>query len=647
MKTVNAMKMALVAGLMATCQLAYADDPVLVSSVEQLTNALDIAQRTHSVTTIVLKAGFYDVSGCAMMRNDGNGNIVDPCSHISVCDKCTLKGETDNPRDTVIYGDNSNRIIYYYSTKGTAAILQNLTISNGYAKTSNPYPKDNGGYGGGVLGRNQIGIVSNCIITCCRADGYGGGGYMANFRNCTVEYCRAGKQGGGVYNSPSGFYNGTIRSCVSDTDGGGAASVGLKNSLIIGNVATNRAGGVLYDDYEGISNCVITGNSAYYGGGVEWARAGNFRCCIISNNVAVQGGGISRCHAYNCKIVHNLARGREGYNDTVFGGGCGGTYDYPCKVYDSEVSGNACARENSTSDRSGGAGQHTAFYRCQIFNNFSHVGASLNFGRAEDCVISNNVTGGFTHGVRITTSLKRCKLYNVTLTSPGIVTDCSIIGLTNHFELAEGENCYTNGTWDTTSMQYLFNNTGGYLFALTNCLVAQNRGYYLAVGDKPNEAVNVVNCTFADNLIGAAWNNFRTGTDGRRLNLKNCIFVGNVRYDDPSQGRNMWADTLNDNNVCIENCLFGPGSQSGQTYVSISGVKYSSTARFCGPERDPENPYSLRWNSPARAAGAVEDWMENAYDLRGAGYPRLRDGKVDMGCYQCWLDPVGLNLIFK
>ena len=25
-----------------------------------------------------------------------------------------------------------------------------------------------------------------------------------------------------------------------------------------------------------------------------------------------------------------------------------------------------------------------------------------------------------------------------------------------------------------------------------------------------------------------------------------------------------------------------------------------------------------------------------------AGNPRLRDGKVDIGCYQCWLDPVGL-----
>jgi hypothetical protein len=31
--------------------------------------------------------------------------------------------------------------------------------------------------------------------------------------------------------------------------------------------------------------------------------------------------------------------------------------------------------------------------------------------------------------------------------------------------------------------------------------------------------------------------------------------------------------------------------------------------------------------------------MEDGTDL--VGNPRLRDGKVDVGCYQCWLNPVG------
>lgn len=153
-----------------------------VSTVAQLTNALDVAQRNHSSDTILLKKGFYDVSGCAMMRDDGNGNIVGSCSHIAVCDKCVLKGETDDPRDTVIYGDKSNRIVYYYSSTGNRAVLQNLTISNGCAKTTNAYSKN----GGGIVGRNEVGIVSNCVVTCCSAEGGGGGAYFVNFRDSTI-----------------------------------------------------------------------------------------------------------------------------------------------------------------------------------------------------------------------------------------------------------------------------------------------------------------------------------------------------------------------------------------------------------------------------------------------------------------------------
>ena len=38
----------------------------------------------------------------------------------------------------------------------------------------------------------------------------------------------------------------------------------------------------------------------------------------------------------------------------------------------------------------------------------------------------------------------------------------------------------------------------------------------------------------------------------------------------------------------------------------------------------------------------------DATDIRAdSAYPRLRDGNVDIGCYQCWLDPVGLVFSVK
>ncbi len=41
----------------------------------------------------------------------------------------------------------------------------------------------------------------------------------------------------------------------------------------------------------------------------------------------------------------------------------------------------------------------------------------------------------------------------------------------------------------------------------------------------------------------------------------------------------------------------------------------------------------------------VEARMADGTDL--AGNPRLRDGKADIGCYQCWIMPVGSALSIR
>jgi hypothetical protein len=56
-----------------------------------------------------------------------------------------------------------------------------------------------------------------------------------------------------------------------------------------------------------------------------------------------------------------------------------------------------------------------------------------------------------------------------------------------------------------------------------------------------------------------------------------------------------------------------------------------------------EHPLTPKLSSPLVGAGMVMPWMSDAADF--AGNPRLRDGKVDIGAYQCWLDPDGF--IFK
>ena len=41
------------------------------------------------------------------------------------------------------------------------------------------------------------------------------------------------------------------------------------------------------------------------------------------------------------------------------------------------------------------------------------------------------------------------------------------------------------------------------------------------------------------------------------------------------------------------------------------------------------------------------DWMTTGTDIRGEGYSRLRDGVVDIGCYQCLLQPIGFVIGIK
>jgi hypothetical protein len=70
---------------------------------------------------------------------------------------------------------------------------------------------------------------------------------------------------------------------------------------------------------------------------------------------------------------------------------------------------------------------------------------------------------------------------------------------------------------------------------------------------------------------------------------------------------------------------------------------FSSNPKFVG-NADAENPFAIKRTSPLRNAGQVFDWMSGSTDIRGEGFMRLRDGKVDIGCYQCWLMPTGLKI---
>ena len=101
----------------------------------------------------------------------------------------------------------------------------------------------------------------------------------------------------------------------------------------------------------------------------------------------------------------------------------------------------------------------------------------------------------------------------------------------------------------------------------------------------------------------------------------------------------MWYDTAH-TNITLRNCLIGPGRPSARVLHEENTVTNGSPKFVADGSRD---SYALKRSSPAVGQGLVQDWMTDATDIRqDPACPRLRDGKVDIGCYQCWLDPVGL-----
>jgi hypothetical protein len=97
--------------------------------------------------------------------------------------------------------------------------------------------------------------------------------------------------------------------------------------------------------------------------------------------------------------------------------------------------------------------------------------------------------------------------------------------------------------------------------------------------------------------------------------------------------------------MTLTNCAYGVMSRRTAQADGVEDSGCFQVARnACKFVGDGDHPYSLKRKSVLRGKGLLLDWMEDEPDY--AGNPRLRDGKVDIGCYQCWLDPVGLRLVF-
>ena len=571
----------------------------MMGDVTALTNA--IATYTTSSTIVKLDPGDYDLTGIQM---EAEGSEFGK-SHL-VVSGVQIIGQGESPEDVRLIGDGTCRV--YRMIRETYAKLQNLTITNGYAKTIEGAA--NSKHGGGIYGYPT---VTNCVIIGNKADGYGGGAYGYTYIGKCRVLNNSAASGGGAY-QPNWVINSLVRGNHSSSQGGGifGNNYGRAEGSIITENSSGGAGGGIFK-VNTVSNCVISLNTAEGRGGALYSEGRSskfaYNCTICSNkttsystvweytliggkifaNYAQHGGGAGSCTLENVEIHNNYANG--------YGGGL-----YNC------IATNCVLRKNFKVSTGTGANAYgTAFHGCDI------SGTGIDSGRAVNCVFHD-------------------------------ISDSSVI---------EGNPYIDDATW------------GGHAFAgipvCTNCLFVNNRliNYSRAIfcgTTTPSRRGSIVNCTVVSNKFGMTFNYMYNET--YPVSVENCVFVWNEGYDTTAwRDIHSWGD-VSSNGLRFANCAYGAAAgrfgsgQKSYLFDSTNGPMYKFGAD--GFPADPKfalknaaHPFEPKTTSPLLGLGLVEPWMADATDIRGEGYARLREGKVDLGCYQCWLNPAGTLLSIR
>lgn len=197
----------------------------------------------------------------------------------------------NGPQVTVIQGVNIPRP---NASSVRCVYLTNGASLIGFTLTNGgagPYYKIDGRYrgGAGVWCESTNAMIYDCVIVGC----------SANFYDSFGE----GNGGGTCY----GTLSNCIISCNMAYAGGGAFGSVLNNCLLFSNTAQYQGGGT---DSGVLNNCVLILNSTlHWGGGVCNSILNN--CSVISNS-SYLGGGVYKSVLNNCIVYNNI--GNTGVN---------------------------------------------------------------------------------------------------------------------------------------------------------------------------------------------------------------------------------------------------------------------------------------------------------------------------------------------
>ncbi|MHC4113383.1 MAG: right-handed parallel beta-helix repeat-containing protein, partial [Planctomycetota bacterium] len=375
---------------------------------------------------------------------------------------------------------------------------------------------------------------------------------------------------------------------------GNGMTAKISNCHITGNSAYRRGGG-LFDCDGPVTSCTISGNTVTPPATTEGAGLhscdGPISNCTISNNSSGsitqsgRGGGLYSCHGpiTNCTITGNSA-----------GGNGGGLYECDGPISNCTIVGNI-AQHNIFQCRGGGLSD------CD--------------GAISNCIISDNVAGESGGG------LNRCR---------GVISDCRISGNTA-IEWGGGGLKQCHGSIiNCTIIGNSASGSGGGLSwceSIRNCIISNN--WTGENGGGLYDCTGPVNCTISGNRAnGNGGGIYYRGSDTK---VANCILWDNRA----TKGNEIYLDVYI---VCGKGgCSNFPSSMS----VRYSNVQGGETAAYIEPEctlnwglgnidADPCFASPGYWNDNGTPTDANDDFcVEGDYHLLAES--RVIGGRIDIG----------------